>query len=69
MTCSSCGNEIPPERLEVLPHTKTCAACSTEQRRVGFLVYGHKTAGEVVMVDGGNREAVRQAERAYRRAR
>lgn len=69
MNCSQCNREIPTERLEILPNTNTCAACSTEQRRVGFLVYGHKTAGEVVMVDGGNREAVRQAERAYRRAR
>ena len=69
MKCSHCNAQITPARLEILPDTKTCAACSTEQRRVGFLVYGHKTAGEVVMVDGGNREAVRQAERAYRRAR
>jgi len=68
MICG-CGSEIPAERLEILPDTKTCADCSTEQRRVGFLVYGHKTAGEVVMVDGGNAEAIRQARRAYERAR
>ena len=69
MKCSHCNAQITPARLEILPDTKTCALCSTEQRRVGFLVYGHKTAGEVVIIDGGNREAVRQAERAYRRAR
>jgi len=68
MICG-CGSEIPAERLEILPDTQVCADCSTEQRRVGFLVYGHKTAGEVVMVDGADKEAVRQAERAYRRSR
>jgi DnaK suppressor protein len=27
-TCSNCGEEIPPERLEALPETVLCVSCS-----------------------------------------
>jgi len=67
--CSVCQIEIDPERLEVLPHTTTCVSCSTEPKRLAFMVYDHKTAGYVQFVDPRNKEAVRQAQRAYRRAR
>lgn len=69
MKCESCGSEIDPIRLEILPNTKTCTGCSTEQKRVGFLVFSHKTAPDIVMVDGGDKEAVRIARRGYERAR
>ena len=69
MKCIHCGCIIPPERLEVLPHTTTCVNCSTEQKNVAFMVYPHKTGGDVVVIDGSNKEGVRQAKRAYRRAR
>lgn len=26
--CARCGKEIPPERLEILPETRLCVACS-----------------------------------------
>ena len=26
--CSSCGNEIPLERLEIVPYTEHCVACA-----------------------------------------
>ena len=26
--CERCGNPIPPQRLEVLPHTRLCIECS-----------------------------------------
>lgn len=28
--CARCGNEIPAERLEALPETRVCVACSRE---------------------------------------
>lgn len=69
MNCVSCGNEIDPERLEVLPHTKTCVNCSREGRNVGFMEYGHKTAGYIQIVRCNDEEGLRRAKRAYRRAR
>jgi hypothetical protein len=47
----------------------TCIAHASTSKKVGYMVYGHKTAGEVVILDGQNKEHVRQAERAYRRDR
>jgi RNA polymerase-binding transcription factor DksA len=31
--CVVCGEQIPPKRLEAMPHTKTCVACSSEDRK------------------------------------
>ena len=69
MTCTGCGCQIPQIRLDAIPGVQTCVKCSDEPKRVGFMVYGHKTAGEVLTVDPRNSEALRQAQRAYRRAR
>jgi hypothetical protein len=69
MLCKVCSIEIPAERLEILPHTTTCVKHSVEPKNKAFMVYGHKTGGEVVVVNGSNKEAIRQAERAYARAR
>lgn len=33
------------------------------------MVYGHKTAGEAVSVDGNNKEGIRQARNAFLRKR
>jgi hypothetical protein len=62
-----CGQEIPEERIEM--GFNTCIAHASASKKVGYMVYGHKTAGEVVILDGQNKEHVRQAERAYRRDR
>lgn len=32
-TCEHCGQEIPYERLEVLPYTTVCAECSREEEK------------------------------------
>lgn len=77
MLCMHCNNEIHPDRVEFIKIAKkqpTCINCSREQPSVTLMSYGHKTAGEVVVVpnngDGShNAEAIRQAQRAYRRAR
>lgn len=33
--CVSCGDDIHPKRLEILPKTKTCVSCSTTGRKRG----------------------------------
>lgn len=69
MKCSICSSDIPEERLEILPYTKTCVGCSTEQKKVGFMAFDHKTAPTLVTVDPSNKEGLRQAKRAFRRSR
>ena len=67
--CSTCGVQIPPERLEAVPHTTTCVACSREPARIGYLIFAHKTGGEFCMVDPRDTESMRRAQRANRRHR
>jgi hypothetical protein len=67
--CEGCGHEIPADRLEVLPNTKTCVGCSKVQKVVGFMVFDHKTGGTPVIINPEDTETLRQARRANRRAR
>lgn len=67
--CNVCGKPIPPERVEAIPDTLTCVDCSTVQKYKGFLVFGHKTGGETVLINPSDKEALRQAKRFNRRAR
>jgi len=67
--CEECGIEIPKERLEALPDTTTCVKHSNVKGKVGFMVYGHKTAPEVMFVEGDDEEGLRQAKRADQRGR
>lgn len=67
--CCKCSSEIDPERIEALPNTTECAACSTTVRKVGFMVVPHKTGSFVAIIDGSNAEQVRLAKRANRRSR
>jgi hypothetical protein len=50
MNCG-CGNEIPQERFEL--GFKTCVVCgeriAQSKRKVGYIHYGHKTAGSIVL--------------------
>ena len=68
-SCETCGNIIPQARLEIIPHAKTCVACSTEPKRVGFMDWYHKTAPELVMVSSDDRENLRRAVRVNCRSR
>jgi hypothetical protein len=67
-TCR-CGNVISKERLEILPNTRVCPACSTEQAYVGCMHYSHKTGGQLVYVRPENTQAVETLRREYNRAR
>jgi hypothetical protein len=46
-----------------------CIECSTEQRAVGYMDWGHKTAPSLVMVPANAKETIRKLDRANRRAR
>ena len=69
MNCELCGDLIHPDRLEILPTTTSCINCSdlVTDPIVGFMIYTHKTAGEVIMTSG--KENVLILEREYNRAR
>ena len=70
--CSACGVSIPLERLQALPNTQYCTAHSRAVVPLALMVYSHKTAGELVVVNRegpGGAENVRQALNAHRRKR
>jgi hypothetical protein len=71
VTCISCSKPIPEERAEFLAEAGkacVCVHCSSEQHKVCFLDYSHKTAPSLVVV-GTNPEAIRLASNAYKRRR
>lgn len=67
MKCSVCDVEIPDERAEL--GYDTCVKHSKAAKKVGFMVYNHKTAPEIAIVDPANKEGLRQATRAFNRER
>lgn len=72
MTCNYCQSLIPDGRVEFLIESNrpmVCIECSTEQRAVGFMDWGHKTAPSLVMVPANAKETIRILDRANRRAR
>jgi hypothetical protein len=47
--CTSCGEEIHPKRLEILPTAKTCVVCSTTGKKGGLTVM--KGTGEDTWIE------------------
>ena len=43
--CSGCGSTMNPERFEM--GFKVCVKCSTEEKKMGHVIYPHKTGGYV----------------------
>lgn len=68
MRCVTCFQPIDPERLEVLPDTRTCTRCSKETKVKGLMSFDHKTA-PVLVVLPDDAEQTRLAYLAYRRRR
>jgi uncharacterized protein YaiE (UPF0345 family) len=63
---------MPEGRVEFLIESNrpmVCIDCSTEQKAVGFMDWGHKTAPSLVMVPANAKETIRILDRANRRAR
>lgn len=72
MLCRYCRSMIDNDRLEFLTEFNrpmVCKDCSAEQRAVGWMDYGHKTAPQLVMVPANAKETIRKLDRANRRAR
>jgi hypothetical protein len=72
MNCIYCNRSVPEGRLEFLLEynkTITCLCCTAEQRAVGYMDWGHKTAPSLVMVPANAKETIRKLDRANRRAR
>ena len=55
MNCNVCNKPIPPERLEAMPSATKCVPCLVKEgdvpTKVGHMVYNHKTAGEIEILD------------------
>ena len=69
--CRACGEIIDPERVECMPDTDLCISCADSTGPVlkAYMVFSHKTAPELMIVDGRNAEHVRLADRANARSR
>lgn len=51
--CKTCKNEIPPERLNILPDTEYCVVHSLTKPKRGFVEGSIKSKNcEVVILDG-----------------
>ena len=72
MNCVSCFGAVDADRAEFLIEYNRpiiCRNCSIEQRMVGYMDYGHKTAPQLVMCSANATETKRILDRANRRAR
>jgi hypothetical protein len=72
MVCNYCKGSIPEGRVEFLTEYNrpmVCIECSSEERRVGYMDWNHKTAPSLVMVAANAKETIRILDRANRRAR
>jgi hypothetical protein len=74
LRCTVCDEPISEDRIMVylsvakkLP--ETCIKHAPTCKPVGFVVYGHKTAGDVMFHPNPTQEQVRQMKRAYARGR
>lgn len=72
MNCIYCKTDVGVDRYEFLVETGRkiiCKECSVENRAVGWMDYGHKTAPQLVMVPANATQTIRILDRANRRAR
>jgi len=65
MRCTNCKEEIPKERLKVLPKTKTCVNCSGVLPYRGFVSGTPEHKGTELTVLEGDSHAVDYMEDNY----
>lgn len=71
MKCVVCNVVLDEDRIEFLTLVKrkpTCVNHSTEQKKLALMDYGHKTAGQIVVLPT-DKESIRRAFRVYHRSR
>jgi len=61
MNCSMCSSEIPQGRLD-MGYT-ICTNCSTEEKKVGHIIYPHKTGAYIQVVDKKTHENLNRLDR------
>ena len=61
MNCSMCSTEIPQGRLD-MGYT-ICTNCSTEEKKVGHIIYPHKTGAYIQVVDKKTHENLNRLDR------
>ena len=52
--CTGCNQPIHPKRLEIMPYTTRCVACSTTNKKAGITVTrgeGDHTYNETIVMD------------------
>lgn len=69
--CHHCAKPIDPDRLEALPDTTQCIRCARKYpaTTIGYMVFGHKTGPELVVLKNPDEETKRLADNAHNRAR
>tara|TARA_R100000008_G_C3534209_1_gene141015 strand:+ start:58 stop:558 length:501 start_codon:yes stop_codon:yes gene_type:complete len=66
MNCSRCTTQVPKERSE-LGYT-ICTECSVEEKKVGHIIYPHKTGAYVQVVSKSTQDNLNKLDRrGYRR--
>ena len=66
MKCSRCNTNVPNERSE-LGYT-ICTKCSVEEKKVGHIIYPHKTGAYVQVVSKSTQDNLNKLDRrGYRR--
>lgn len=59
--CSKCGEAINPARLKILPDTKVCVDCSTEEAKAAVDIVYHKTGNTIQIMDAEQAEKINKA--------
>jgi hypothetical protein len=63
--CNTCGEEIHPKRLEILPSSTQCVKCSTTGKKAGVTIVvgeGDHTYNDVVIMDREDFEKLQELE-------
>ena len=61
LICSKCSGDIPTERLS-MGYT-ICIDCSTEEKKVGHIVYPHKTGAYIQVMDKDTHDNINRLDR------
>ena len=61
LNCSKCSSSIPTERLS-MGYT-ICTNCSTEEKKVGHIIYPHKTGAYIQVMDKDTHKELNKLDR------
>ena len=61
LNCSKCSGNIPTERLS-MGYT-ICTNCSTEEKKVGHIIYPHKTGAYIQVMDKDTHKELNKLDR------